>query len=70
MLIFSRSKHPCVPSGVTKNCVGTDLVPNTRKNHLAVLSAGAWTAHDLGRMVHDLAAGAGLLCSCVGQSVL
>jgi hypothetical protein len=36
--------------------VGADLAPNTRMNHLTVLSEGAWTSAALGQTVCDLAA--------------
>jgi hypothetical protein len=35
------------PSEIVKKYVGVDLAPNTRKNHLAVLSTGARTVRDM-----------------------
>jgi hypothetical protein len=43
-----RNTDNTCPSGVVKKYVGVDLAPNTRKNHLAVLSTGARTVRDMG----------------------
>jgi hypothetical protein len=48
MVDLDRSKMDDVPNRIIKKPIGSDLGPNTRVNHLTVLSMGAQMFHGSG----------------------